>query len=188
MRKAREILRLKYELGLANRQIGASLHMSHVSVGKYLQRAEEGGVKWPLAPETSDGALWELLRAAQRPPEAAGRALPDMAQVHRELHRPGVTLQLVWEEYRREHPDGYAYTQFCEYYKRFRGQLEPSLRQTYRAGEKLFVDWAGQTIRGFPRRMRCMWLPPRTREWIASSRATTKSSRRPPVCRLLSPW
>jgi transposase len=108
MRKAREILRLKHELGLTNRQIGASLHMSHVSVGKDLQRAGEAGVVWPLAPEINDGELWDLLRAAQRPPEAAGRALPAMAQVHRELHRPGVTLQLLWEEYRREQPRGYA--------------------------------------------------------------------------------
>jgi len=146
MRKAREILRLKHELGLTNRQIGASLHLSHVSVGKYLQRASEAGLGWPLAPEIDDRQLWDLLRAAQRPPEAAERPLPAMAQVHRELRRPGVTLQLLWEEYRRDHRDGYAYTQFCEYYKRFRGQLEPSLRQTYTAGEKLFVDWAGQMI------------------------------------------
>ena len=146
MRKAKEILRLKFELGLTNRQIGASLHLSHVSVGKYLQRARAAGIHWPLAPEIDDRGLGELLQAAQRPPEAAARPLPSMAEVHQELRRPGVTLQLLWEEYRREHPDGYAYTQFCEHYKRFRGQLEPSLRQTYRAGEKLFVDWAGQTI------------------------------------------
>lgn len=69
-----------------------------------------------------------------------------MEWVHQELRRPGVTLQLLWEEYRRESPHGYGYTQFCEYYKRFRLQLEPSLRQPYKAGEKLFVDWAGQTI------------------------------------------
>jgi len=146
MRKAREILRLKHELGLTNRQIGASLHLSHVSVGKYLQRAGSTGLGWPLPAGTDEGQLWELLRAAQRPPEAAGRPLPPMAQVHQELRRPGVTLQLLWEEYRRESPAGYAYTQFCEYYKRFRTQLEPSLRQSYKAGEKLFVDWAGQTI------------------------------------------
>ena len=145
MRKAKEILRLKYELGLKNRQIGASLHLSHVSVGKYLQRASAAGLHWPLAPEMDDRRLEELLQAAERPPEPA-RPLPSMAAVHQELRRPGVTLQLLWEEYRREHPDGYAYTQFCEHYKRFRGQLEPSLRQSYRAGEKLFVDWAGPTI------------------------------------------
>jgi transposase len=146
MRKAREILRLKHELGLTNRQIGASLHMSHVSVGKYLQRASQAGVGWPLPVTIDEGQMRELLRAVQRPPEAAGRPLPPMAQLHQELRRPGVTLQLLWEEYRRESPHGYAYTQFCEYYKRFRIQLEPSLRQPYRAGEKLFVDWAGQRI------------------------------------------
>ena len=146
MRKAKEILRLKHELGLTNRQIGASLHMSHVSVGKYLQRASEAGLSWPLPAEIDEGQLWDLLRASQRPPEQARHPLPSMAQVHAELRRPGVTLQLLWEEYRREQPDGYAYTQFCEYYKRFRCQLEPSLRQKYKAGEKLFVDWAGQTI------------------------------------------
>ena len=107
MRKAREILRLKHALGLTNRQIGASLHMSHVSVGKYLQRASEAGVGWPLAQEIDDGILWDLLRAAQPQPEAAKRWLPSMAHVHRELRRPGVTLQLLREEYRREHPDGW---------------------------------------------------------------------------------
>ncbi len=87
MRKAREILRLKHELGLTNRQIGASLHLSHVSVGKYLQRAGEAGVAWPVPPTISDGELWDLRRGAQRPPEAAGRPLPSMAHVHRELRR-----------------------------------------------------------------------------------------------------
>jgi len=145
MRKAKEILRLKYALGLTNRQIGASLSLSHVSVGKYLRRARVAGVSWPLAPELDDRRLAELLQEAAAPPPPA-RPLPSMAAVHQELRRPGVTLQLLWEEYRREHPDGYAYTQFCDYYRRFRVQLEPSLRQTYRAGDKLFVDWAGPTI------------------------------------------
>ena len=146
MRKAREILRLKHALGLTHRQIGASLRLSHVSVGSYLQRASEAGLGWPLDPEIDDRQLAELLRAAQRRSEAAARPLPSLAQVHQELRRPGVTRRLLWEEYRQNHPDGYAYTQFCEYYQRFRAQLEPSLRQPYKAGEKLFVDWAGQTL------------------------------------------
>jgi transposase len=73
-----------------------------------------------------------------------------MEYIHKELRgerrSKGVTLQLLWEEYRAEHPDGYGYTQFCEYYKRFASTLEPVLRQPYKAGEKLFVDWAGETI------------------------------------------
>jgi len=146
MRKAKEILRLKHEVGLTHRQIARSCQVSHVTVGKYLERAAAAGVGWPLPAELDEAQLQELLRGAERPAEEAKRPLPAMAQVHRELRRPGVTLQLLWEEYRRAQPEGYAYTQFCAYYKRFRSQLEPSLRQTYKAGEKLFVDWAGQTI------------------------------------------
>ena len=74
------------------------------------------------------------------------RPLPEMAAIHREMKKKGVTLQLLWEEYRRENPTGYSYTQFCWYYKEWKRGLEPSLRQTYKAGEKLFVDWAGQTL------------------------------------------
>jgi transposase len=80
--------------------------------------------------------------------------------VHKELHKPrnkGVTLQLLWEEYRAEHPEGYGYTQFCEYYKRFRSQLEPAIRQEYKAGEKMFVDWAGPTIPVLDRERNRVW-------------------------------
>jgi len=146
MRKTKEILRLKYELGLSNRQIGASLHLSHVSVGLYLQRASQAGVVWPLPESITDDQLRDLLFASQKPPADAQRSLPPMSELHQQLRRKGVTLQLLWEEYRRNHPDGYAYTQFCEYYKRFRSQLEPALRQEYKAGERLFVDWAGMTV------------------------------------------
>ncbi len=146
MRKTREILRLKYELGLSNRQIAASLHLSHTCVANYLQQAREAGLSWPLAEDISEDRLRDLLFASETPPSEAQRRLPPMQELHQQLRRKGVTLQLLWEEYRRDHPDGYAYTQFCEYYKRFRSQLEPSLRQEYKAGERMFVDWAGLTI------------------------------------------
>jgi transposase len=74
------------------------------------------------------------------------RAQPDWARIHRELRRPHVTLQLLWQEYKLDHPDGYQYSQFCERYRRFQEQVDPVLRQRYRAGEKLFVDYAGPTI------------------------------------------
>jgi transposase len=145
MRKTKEILRLKHELGLSNHQIAASLHISHVCVGNYLRRAREAGVGWPV-PETLDEAqLRQLLLAAQPPPEPK-RYLPPMAEVHRELQRKGVTLQLVWEEYQRDHPHGYGHSQFWEYYRRFCAQLEPALRQAHKAGERMFVDWAGMTM------------------------------------------
>jgi transposase len=146
MRKTREILRLKHELGLSNRQIAASLHLSHVCVANYLERASQAGLTWPLPDAITEDQLRELLFASARQPTDAPRHLPPMEQLHQQLRRKGVTLQLLWEEYRRDHPDGYAYTQFCEYYNRFRSQLEPALRQEYKAGERMFVDWAGLTI------------------------------------------
>jgi len=147
MRKAREILRLKYEAGLTNRQIGTSLKLSHVSVGKYLKQAETAGLGWPLPEAMAEDELAGMLRSSQPPAEKARRYLPDMAQIYQEMRRKGVTLYLLWEEYLREHPDGYGYTQFCEYYSRYLSQQEePSLRQQYKGGEKLFVDWAGDTI------------------------------------------
>ena len=150
MRRTREILRLKHEVGLGVRQIARSLRISHGTVVNYLQRAEAAGVAWPVPDGIDDQQLQNLLFSSQRPAEEARRALPDMSEVHKELrgkgHSKGITLQLLWEEYRAEHPDGYGYTQFCEYYNRFESTLEPVLRQPYVAGEKLFVDWAGETM------------------------------------------
>ncbi len=146
MRKAREILRLKHELGLSNRQIGRSVHLSHVAVGNYLGMAKEAEIGWPIPPELDDEQLKDLLYASQKPEGKAARPLPPMDWVHTELRKKSVTLQLLWEEHRRDHPDGYGYTQFCEYYNRYRSRLEPALRQTYKAGEYMFVDWAGQKL------------------------------------------
>ena len=146
MRKAREILRLKHELDLTNRQIGSILKMSHVTVGTYLRLAEEASMGWPLPAEVQEARLMELLRASAKPPEEASRSLPDMDRIYREMKRKHMTLQLLWEEYRREQPEGYAYTQFCEYYKRFRSKLDVSLRQEYKAGEMMLVDWVGDTL------------------------------------------
>jgi transposase len=146
MRKAKEILRLKYELGLTNRQIARSCRVSHVTVSKYLRRAETAGIGWPLLREDEGAAETTLQEATPGSGKKPARPLPEMGVIHKELKRKGVTLQLLWEEYRREHPAGYGYTRFCAYYKQWKKQVEPSLRQTYKAGEKLFVDWAGQTV------------------------------------------
>jgi len=145
MRKTKEILRLKHELGLTNRQIAASLNLSHTCVGQHLRQARQAGIGWPFAADLNENRFRQLLRTAASPPPPK-RSLPPMEQVHRELQRKGVTLHLIWEEYHRAHPDGYAYTQFWEYYRRFCSQLEPALRQPHPAGERMFVDWAGMTI------------------------------------------
>ncbi len=145
MRKIKEILRLK-QAGLTDRQIGQSLSLSHTTVSTYLQRAEDAGVSGPLAEGMEESQLQTLLGNASSQPSSPSRPLPDMNYLHQELKRKGVTRQLLWEEYRSQHPDGYGYTQFCEYYSRWKQQLSPVLRQRYLAGEKTLVDWAGATL------------------------------------------
>ena len=113
------------------------------AVGDYLRRARRAGLAWPLPEGLSDEALERLLFA---PPPAVSpdrRPLPDWPLLHRELKRPGVTLSLLWEEYRAVHRDGYGYSRFCDLYRDWRGRLAPTMRQTHVGGDKLFVDYAG---------------------------------------------
>ena len=145
MRKIREVLRLA-SLGQSPGSIAGSLRIGSNTARRYVRRAEEAGLGWPLPPDLGDDALEALLFP---PPPAAGtvRRVPDWAHVQRELRRKGVTLQLLWLEYRAVDRDGaYQYTQFCEHYRRWRQRLDPVLRQEHRAGEKVFVDYAGQTV------------------------------------------
>ena len=145
MRVYREILRLRHAGGLTQRQIARSLSVGVGTVCACLRRAQKAGLSWPLPAEVDEAQLTALL-SVQRPAGAAAgrRAVPDLARIHEELRRRGVTLQLLWVEYLRDHPDGYRYTQFCEHYRRFQRRLSPSMRQVHRGGEKAFVDFAGQ--------------------------------------------
>ena len=143
MRQIREILRLKYELKLRHRQIARACTVGLGTVSDLVQRAEQAGLGWPLADELDDSALERLLY--KLPERKAGlQAMPDLAWIHQELKRPGVTLQLLWEEYQRTQSVAYCYSQFCERYRQFRGRLKLTMRQHHRAGEKIFVDFAGQ--------------------------------------------
>jgi len=144
MRKIKEVLRLRAR-GHSKRAIALSLNISDSTVRRYVERAEGAGLKWPLPPELGDRALEEEL-FPPRPRADGFRPLPDFTVLHRELRRKSVTLQLLWLEYKEAHPDGYQYTQFCRHYRRWRDQLDPVLRQTHGAGEKAFVDYAGQTV------------------------------------------
>lgn len=146
MRKVREILRLKHEGGLSVREIARSMGISVGVVQNYLASAVKARLTWPLPEGLSDERLQSLLFNAPSSTVESGRVLPDMAYLHSELKRKGVTLQLLWEEYRRDFAESYSYPQFCRYYREWAGKLEPTIRQAYRAGEKLFVDWAGPTI------------------------------------------
>ena len=123
MRKIKEILRLKYEAKLTNRQIAQSCKLARSTIANYLARAANAGLRWPLPDELNEDQLHDLL-FSHTLPFTPSRPLPDLAYVHKELRRRHVTLQLLWEEYRAENSDGYSYTQFCEYYKRWKAPLE----------------------------------------------------------------
>jgi len=146
MRKIQEVLRLKWEGGLSNRAIAASCGIGVTTVREYLVRAARAGLSWPLPEDVDAQALEALLFKGPLSPPVRKRPLPDWEKVHHELKRKGVTLQLLWQEYRQAHPEGYQYTQFCEHYRRWAGKLDVWMRQHHKAGEKLFVDYAGQTV------------------------------------------
>src|SRR5664280_2616182 len=129
MRNIREILRLHFALGLKKRQIGLSCNLAHSTIGKYLQKANEAGLSWPLPEDLDDKTLEEMLNAPDATQKPPCRPLPPMEEIHSELRKKGVTLQLLWLEYREIHSEGYHYTQFCEYYHRWKKSLDISLRQ-----------------------------------------------------------
>ena len=146
MRKIFEILRLKHECGLNHRRIGLSVGVARSTVCDYLHRAAAAGLTWPLPESMTETEVDRLLF----PPAPAGaselRPQPDWSVVHQELRRKGMTLLLLWQEYKTAHPDGLRYSWFCQSYRLWAGKLNLVMRQEHRAGEKLFVDYAGQTV------------------------------------------
>jgi len=146
MRKIKEILRLKWKQGCSNKQIAESCNISRSTVRSYLTRAQGAGLSWPLDPQLDDAALENLLFPAQPVIPASHRKMPPMTYLFREMKKKSVTLQLLWYEYKQVHPDGYQYSQFCHLYRRWVKKLDVTLRQQHRAGEKAFIDYAGQTV------------------------------------------
>jgi transposase len=147
MRCVREILRLKHERGASDRAIARSTGVARSTVGDYLSRAAAAGLGWPLPATLTDAALEALLFAKLGiAPGTRRKAEPDWPAIHRELRRAGVTLMLLWQEYRTCEPQGYGYSRFCEIYGQWEHRLSPTMRQVHPAGERLFVDYAGQTV------------------------------------------
>jgi len=145
MRKIRDVLRLRAG-GLSKRQIAASLNVGATSVGDYLRRARRAGLAWPLPEELSDEALDRRLFPPSVVVSTDRRPLPDWPALHQESRKPGVTLSLLWVEYRAAYPEGYGYSRFCDLYRAWKGRLSPTMRQVHVAGEKMFVDYAGATL------------------------------------------
>jgi transposase len=147
MRKIIEILRLHFEKRLHHRAIGHSVSVSPATVGDCLGRARAAGIAWPLPDDLDEAQLEARLYDLGRTSAGKDKAQPDCAYLHKELRRKGVTLMLLWQEYKANHPeDGYQYSRFCDIYQRFHGSLDLVLRQEHRAGEKTFVDFSGDGV------------------------------------------
>lgn len=146
MRTILNALRLRLDAGLSERKTARSLGVPRSTVQDYLARFRTSGLSWPLPPDVDEVALERALFTCDVRLPAAQRPLPDWVTIAREKKRKGVTLQLLWQEYRRVESDGYCYSQFAEHYRRWRTTLDPVLRQEYRAGERTFVDYAGLTV------------------------------------------
>jgi transposase len=145
MRQIRETLRLHLSAGLSYNEVSRSLKISKSVAAKYGSLARVAGVDWAIAQTLTDD---ELEARLYRPPlpRSSHQLAPDFASVHQELKRAGVTLQLLWEEYAKGNEQAYKYTSFCVKYREWALGLKRSMRQTHVAGEKLFVDYAGQTV------------------------------------------
>jgi len=146
MRKIKEVLRLKFQYGHSNKQIAQSCNIARSTVREYLDRAGKAGFSWPLDPSLDDALLEKTLFPPQPVLSLSPRTMPPMEYLHQELRRKGVTLQLLWHEYKQHNPEGYQHSQFCHLYRQWTKKLDVTLRQEHRAGEKLFVDYAGQTV------------------------------------------
>ena len=142
VRKIREVLRLK-AAGFSDRRIAAAIGSARSTVQECLRRTREAGMAWPLPAELDEEALQTRLYRREVP--LSHRPLPDFSQIHAELARPGVTRLLLWQEYKADEPEGWQYSVFCDQYRRWLASQELVLRQNHAPGEKLFVDYAGQT-------------------------------------------
>lgn len=145
MKKIKEALRMHYVQGFSQRVISVSVRLGKTTVQEYISRARKAGIDWEKIKDLGDDEISGILF-----PEGGEtvdlKPLPDWSYVNHELRKRSVTLQLLWDEYFQNNPDGYRYSRFCDLYQRFEKTLDLSMRQTHKAGDKIFVDYAGQTM------------------------------------------
>jgi transposase len=147
MRRVREILRLTFASRMPGREIARRLGIAPATVRGTLRRFAAAGLTWPLAEDVTEEALEARLYGAVGSRQGQRRhAEPDWAAIHRALKRKHVTLSILWDEYIERHPDGYRYSRFCELYRGWEGRLSVTMRQSHAAGDKLFVDYAGDGV------------------------------------------
>ncbi len=146
MRQLRHLLRLHHD-GVRAREIGRRLGVARSTIQDNLKRAAAAGLAWPLADDITEEALETRLFGRVGVTQGQRRRVePDWSALARELRRPGVTMSILWEEYREVHPEGYGYSRFCDLLRGFERRLTPVMRQHHVAGEKAFVDYSGKRI------------------------------------------
>jgi transposase len=146
VRKVKEILRLKFEAGLSNHRIARACGVSASTVWDTVTRFQMTGIDWPLPAGMSEAELERRLYRRPGDPQASAEHVPDWAAVQQELRNKHVTLRLLWEEYKAEHPDGFQYSWYCERFREWRKRVDVVMRQEHKNGERLFLDWAGGSI------------------------------------------
>lgn len=147
MRKLRDILRLRLDAGLSLRQIKNSLRLSLGAIQKVTSQAQAQGLDWAAIEALDDQQLARLFYPESDTQSSSAFQLPDWVEVHQELRRKDVTKHLLWEEYTQSYPNrSYSYPQYCFLYQTWASKQRRSMRQVHQAGDKLFVDYAGQTV------------------------------------------
>ena len=147
MRRIKQLLTMRFGAGLSIREIARELGVAPSTVREYLGRANAAGFSWPLGADVTDESLMaQLFVNAGVRAGARYHAEPDWAALVRELKRPGVNLMVLWDEYRAVHPEGYAYSRFCQLFREFERRLSPTMRQQHAAGHKAFVDYSGKLV------------------------------------------
>lgn len=147
MRKVKEVLRLRFECNLSEREIARSCQISRTTVTDYLRRSAIARLNWAEAAALGEVQLVERLfpvMPAVDKLSSIQRPAPDYEYIYKQLRtyrKFNLTLAQLWMEYKEAHPDGYQYSQFCEHYRHWRGKLDYVMRQEHRAGEKLFIDY-----------------------------------------------
>ena len=146
MHKLKEIIRLRLDMGLSHNQIAKSVKVSSSTVSEVMIRVKNTNYEWAKLKEMDEDQLQELLYPPVRRKQAEQAPEPNYTYIYKELRKKNVTLMILWEEYIKQYPGGYRYSYFCELYQKWCRSLEVTLRQIYRAGEKTFIDYAGQTV------------------------------------------
>lgn len=144
MRKIKEVLRLNQSKGLSPRAIASIVKIGRTTVQEYISRAKDAGITLEIAESISESDLEN--RLFKSPGVSAGRPVPDWKAIHLEHRKNSVTLQVLWEEYKDAEADGLSYPYFCDLYRRFSRTVDISMRQIHKAGDKMFVDYCGQTV------------------------------------------